>query len=75
MGYFFLFGFAALSGLGLHLMQLAALKVGPTSSFYTVADATIPKWAFLVDVAVAIKCFGVAIAYMIVIGDLMPQAY
>jgi amino acid permease len=56
-------------------MSLAAVKVGPSSSFYTIADRTIPRFAMLVDIAVAIKCFGVGVAYMIVIGDLMPQAY
>jgi amino acid permease len=56
-------------------MSLAAVKVGPSSSFYTIADRTIPRFAVLVDIAVAIKCFGVGVAYMIVIGDLMPQAY
>jgi amino acid permease len=25
------------------------------------------------DIAIAVKCFGVAVSYLIIIGDLMPQ--
>ena len=32
-----------------------------------------PAFSFWIDVAVAIKCFGVATSYLIVIGDLMPD--
>ncbi|CAM9967945.1 unnamed protein product, partial [Hapterophycus canaliculatus] len=32
------------------------------------------RWAFLIDVSVALKCFGVATSYLVVIGDLMPTA-
>jgi len=39
-----------------------------------VALGSIPSGAWLIDVAVAIKCFGVATSYCIVVGDLMPLA-
>ena len=32
-----------------------------------------PAFSFWIDVAVAIKCFGVATSYLIVVGDLMPD--
>lgn len=32
-----------------------------------------PRFAWLIDLAVAIKCFGVGCSYLIVIGDLMPE--
>jgi amino acid permease len=42
------------------------------ASFYSVGRATLPSLTLLIDVAIALKCFGVAISYLIVIGDLMP---
>lgn len=57
----------------LHLLTLCALKVPPPSSFYKVAKAAIPDYAFLVDVAVAFQTFGVALSYLIIIGGLMPD--
>jgi amino acid permease len=57
----------------LHLLALSARTSNAfPSSFYTVANASIPNWAFAIDLAVAIKCFGVATSYLIVAGDLMP---
>jgi amino acid permease len=32
-----------------------------------------PKLTTIIDIAVAVKCFGVATSYLIVIGDLMPE--
>ena len=32
------------------------------------------RWYLLIDLAVAIKCFGVGCSYLVVIGDLMPEA-
>lgn len=32
-----------------------------------------PKLTTVIDTAVAVKCFGVATSYLIVIGDLMPE--
>jgi hypothetical protein len=32
------------------------------------------RWYLLIDMAVAIKCFGVGCSYLVVIGDLMPEA-
>lgn len=69
---------AAASAFGLHLLAASArsLRTSPptASSFYTVARACLPSAAPLIDLAVAIKCFGVSISYLIVIGDLIPTA-
>ncbi|CAM9790433.1 unnamed protein product, partial [Discosporangium mesarthrocarpum] len=46
----------------------------PAASFRSVATVAAPRWAFLIDVAVAFKCFGVATSYLVVVGDLMPVA-
>ena len=63
------------SAFALHLLTVCSNKVGvhPTS-FYAVAHAAIPNLAFLIDLAIAIKCFGVATSYLIVVGDLVPDA-
>lgn len=42
------------------------------ATFYSVGKATLPSLTLLIDVAIALKCFGVAISYLIVVGDLMP---
>ena len=42
-------------------------------NFHRVAEAAVPRAAWLIDLAVAIKCFGVGCSYLIVVGDLMPE--
>jgi amino acid permease len=37
------------------------------------ANLTYPQASILFDVAIALKCFGVAISYLVVIGDVMPS--
>eukprot|EP00040_Diaphanoeca_grandis_P032519 m.197163 g.197163 ORF g.197163 m.197163 type:complete len:461 (-) comp32650_c0_seq1:84-1466(-) len=62
------------SSFGLHMLTVAQETVGiKPSSFYIVGKASLPAFTKLVDIAVAIKCFGVATSYLIVIGDLMPD--
>lgn len=43
----------------------------PQSSFRAVAMVGAPRWAFLIDFAVALKCFGVGTSYLILVGSLM----
>jgi amino acid permease len=62
------------SAFGLFLLSVSAKQVGGNSSFYKITAATLPRFAFLVDVAIAIKCFGVATSYLVVVGDMMPGA-
>ncbi|EPS39671.1 hypothetical protein H072_6505 [Dactylellina haptotyla CBS 200.50] len=65
-------GFAA--GFGLYLQTRCARYVDRgTASFFTLSQLTYPSAAIVFDGAIAIKCFGVAISYLIIIGDLMPQ--
>jgi amino acid permease len=67
--------FACFSAMGLYLLSCSARTVGISpSSYYVVAHAALPNWTLAVDLAVAIKCFGVATSYLIVIGNLMPDA-
>ena len=81
LGTFLLCLSAATSAFGLHLLAVSADTIWrqegeprtPTT-FYRVAYVGLRRWAFLIDVAVSIKCFGVGCSYLIVIGDLMPEA-
>jgi amino acid permease len=43
-----------------------------TSSFFALSQITYPGAAVIFDLAIAVKCFGVGVSYMIIIGDLMP---
>ena len=42
------------------------------SSFFALSQITYPNAAVIFDLAIAVKCFGVGVSYMIIIGDLMP---
>jgi amino acid permease len=57
----------------LHILSICAKKVPPPSSFYSVTEASVPQMTFMIDLAVAIQCFGVCASYLIVIGGLMPE--
>lgn len=61
------------SSFALHCLSLCALKLPYPSSFYSVASTALPNFEKLIDLAVVIKCFGVATSYLIVIGGLMPD--
>jgi len=68
----------ALSGgiasFGLYLLSLCAAKAPHRkSSFFAVAQMTFPKAAVLFDLAIAIKCFGVSISYLVIIKGLTPN--
>ena len=51
---------ATFSAHGLVLLSKAACLTGRPSSFYSVALASVPRYTILIDLAVALKCFGVA---------------
>mmetsp|Transcript_69310 Transcript_69310/g.129453 ORF Transcript_69310/g.129453 Transcript_69310/m.129453 type:complete len:492 (+) Transcript_69310:68-1543(+) len=64
------------SAQGSHLLQCSAVRLGQVpSSFEVCSREVLPWWArWIVDAAVAIKCFGVACSYLIITGDLIPPA-
>ncbi|KAJ2493244.1 hypothetical protein IWW37_000707 [Coemansia sp. RSA 2050] len=65
---------ACTSGMGLYLLSRCARRTsGRDSSFFAVSKLTYPKAALFFDAAIAIKCFGVSISYLIIFGDLMPE--
>ena len=68
--------FAFFSGMGLHLLSAAADVVGRPATFRSVAEAALPGSGlpYVIDAAIAIKCFGVATSYLVVVGDSVPKA-
>ena len=61
------------AGLGLYLQtRCAAYLERGSASFFALSQMTYPNAAVIFDAAIAIKCFGVAVSYLIIIGDLMP---
>ncbi|KAI9064008.1 hypothetical protein FKP32DRAFT_1591420 [Trametes sanguinea] len=64
----------AVAGFGLYLLSLCAVKAPHRrASFFAVAELTFPRAAVFFDAAIAIKCFGVSISYLIIIKSLMPN--
>lgn len=61
------------SAFGLYLQARCARYLDRgTSSFFALSQITYPNAAVVFDGAIAVKCFGVGVSYMIIIGDLMP---
>lgn len=63
---------ACSSAFALHFLAKCAKRIPPPVSFYSVAEVALPGYSCWIDLAVAIKCYGVATSYLVVIGDLMP---
>ncbi|KAI6354289.1 hypothetical protein MCOR25_008683 [Pyricularia grisea] len=61
------------SAFGLYLQSRCARYIDRGhSSFFALSQLTYPNAAVFFDAAIAIKCFGVGVSYLIIIGDLMP---
>ncbi|EJD41182.1 hypothetical protein AURDEDRAFT_106346 [Auricularia subglabra TFB-10046 SS5] len=59
---------------GLYLLSRCATRTAHRrASFFAVAQLTYPRAAVFFDAAIAIKCFGVSISYLIIIKGLMPN--
>lgn len=73
LGVFVIIWAGLTAGFGLYLQTRCAkyLERG-TASFFALSQMTYPNAAVLFDAAIAIKCFGVGVSYLIIIGDLMP---
>ena len=73
LGVFVILWSGMMAGFGLYLQSRCAqyLERG-TASFFALSQITYPNAAVVFDAAIAIKCFGVGISYLIIIGDLMP---
>ncbi|KAL2062191.1 hypothetical protein VTL71DRAFT_6457 [Oculimacula yallundae] len=64
-------GLTASFGLYLQTRCARYLERG-SASFFALSQITYPNAAVIFDAAIAIKCFGVGVSYLIIIGDLMP---
>ncbi|KAL8671322.1 MAG: hypothetical protein Q9168_004183 [Polycauliona sp. 1 TL-2023] len=73
LGIFIILWAGATAGFGLYLQTRCAryLERG-SASFFALSQITYPNAAVIFDAAIAIKCFGVGVSYLIIIGDLMP---
>ncbi|KAI9045368.1 putative amino acid transporter [Aspergillus affinis] len=61
------------AGFGLYLQSRCAQYLDRgQASFFALSQITYPNAAVVFDAAIAIKCFGVGVSYLIIIGDLMP---
>jgi amino acid permease len=73
LGIFVILWSAVASGFGLYLQSRCARYLDRgSSSFYAIAQLTYPNASVVLDSAIVIKCFGVGVSYLIIIGDLMP---
>lgn len=74
VGSIFMILCATSSVFSLHELSICAAMTQKPSSFYSVAMIAAPQFVWLIDAAVAIKCFGVATSYLVIIGGVMPEA-
>lgn len=72
----FLVAWSALtSAFGLYLQNKVAKYTHQhhAVSYFSLCQLTYPQLLVVFDSAIAIKCFGVGVLYLVVIGDLMPK--
>ncbi|KKA27580.1 hypothetical protein TD95_001429 [Thielaviopsis punctulata] len=73
LGVFVIVWSGFMSAFGLYLQSRCARYLDRgKSSFFALSQLTYPNAAIVFDAAIAIKCFGVGVSYIIIIGDLMP---
>ena len=61
------------AGFGLYLqIRCSEYLERGQSSFFAISQLTFPTLAIIFDSAIAVKCFGVGVSYLIIIGELMP---
>lgn len=65
---------AFMSAMGLYLLTCSVERVGGREvDFSALSKATYPRLAPVFDLAILLKCLGVSIGYLVVVGTLMPQ--
>ncbi|KAJ5908463.1 transmembrane amino acid transporter protein-domain-containing protein [Penicillium taxi] len=73
LGVFVILWSGVTAGFGLYLQSRCAQYLDRgNASFFALSQITYPNAAVVFDAAIAIKCFGVGVSYLIIIGDLMP---
>lgn len=62
------------SAFGCHLLYVVALRLGEAPiSFGSVSKKVIPRWAWLIDVAILFQCLGTMCSYLIIVGGSLPN--
>jgi amino acid permease len=74
VGSIFLVASATFSFTGMTLLSFCAAKTGFPSTFYSVTRQMHKHMPTFVDILILMQLFGAAVAYLIIVGDLMPQA-
>ena len=64
---------ASLSIFGLYLLSVIIERSGRSSTFSSAAMRYYPKGAVALDLAIIIKCLGVGMSYVSVVGDVIPD--
>ncbi|ODQ83242.1 hypothetical protein BABINDRAFT_57640 [Babjeviella inositovora NRRL Y-12698] len=74
LGIFVVILSGASSSFGLYL-QTKCTRYVPVghASFFALSQLTYPSLSVIFDLAIAVKCLGVGISYLVVVGDLMPK--
>ena len=73
LGIFMIVWSGITAAFGLYLQSRCARYLDHgKSSFFALSQITYPNLAIIFDAAIAIKCFGVGVSYIIIICDLMP---
>ncbi|KAI5954005.1 AVT7 [Candida margitis] len=72
-GTFIIIVAAVTSGFGLFIQAyVSRYTVTGQANFFGLCSITYPQLSVIFDIAIAIQCFGCAISYLVLIGDLMP---
>ncbi|KAH3677065.1 hypothetical protein WICMUC_001971 [Wickerhamomyces mucosus] len=71
----FLAGLASSYGLYIISKVSKKLETGQETSCFALCAITYPKLTLLFDFSIFIQCFGVAISYLILVGDLVPSLF
>ncbi|QPG76228.1 hypothetical protein FOA43_003614 [Brettanomyces nanus] len=67
---------AGSNGIGLIVQGMSSKFIRPGSAtFFSVCMITFPSLSVLFDIAIFLQCYGVAISYVVLTGDLMPLVY
>lgn len=73
-GIFIILLAAATSGYGLFL-QCYVSKYVPKghATFFNICSITCPAFSVIFDLAITIQCFGCAVSYLVLVGDIVPS--
>lgn len=64
---------AITSSYGLYIVGKVSPRIPGDTSYFALCAITYPKLTLLFDFSIAIQCFGVALSYLVLIGDLVPS--